>query len=253
MGIKAAGADLGFKGGLFNGARWVALYSAEATELSGNAYARVQRALSNWTENGAGMVNSGQIDFPQPNPAAWPEITHWGLHSHATNAALLLQYDSTDTAAPQLGAPVGMLDATIGWRFTDHVTAIGGQKMCSEGLVSGTRALTLHEGDPGATGANMIDQAVTVAAGLWTADTQAANAGEGTHPKRRRLRNNAVVSFGAAITDLPKPTYIALRDGTGANANVLWRDQLPADVLDPALGDTLSVSTNTLAIYCPID
>ena len=249
---KAEGADLLFKGGAFNRTTHVALFSAAGTELTGNAYARVSRTLSNWKDDGAGMVNDGAIEFPQPNPAAWSAITHWGLYTAASSGTLLVDYDSTDTAAPQLGAPVGMLDGTIGWRFSDHATQAGGRKMLDEGLVSGTRTLTLHDGAPGTTGANMIDQAVTVAAAAWTLDTQAADAEAGT-VKRRRARNNTVINFGAAITDLPTPTFIALRDGTSSNAPVLWLDALPGSTTDPALGDTLSIAANTLAIYIPID
>ena len=253
MGMKAQGADLLFKGGLYNGNRWLALFSATTpTELSGNSYARAATTLASWKADGAGYINDGNINFPAPNPSAWLAIVSYGLYSALTGGTLYYDFDSTDTAAPALGATVGFLDSTIGYRFTGAVTTMGGQVACSAGLLSGTRALSLHSAAPGATGGSQVDDSVTVTAGQWTVDTQAADAVENT-PKRRRARNNAIIDWGVQTTDVAQPTHIALRDGTGTSANVLWSDALPGNTDDPSLGDTIQAAANAIQIYIPID
>ena len=253
MGMKAAGADLLFKGGLYNGNRFLALFSglSPLTEISGNSYARLARTLTNWKADGAGYINDGNFDFPAPQPAGWPAIVGYGLYSATTGGTLYYDFDSTDTAAPALGAPVGFLDSTIGYRFTG-VTDTGGQLSCSAGLLSGTRALSLHSQAPGATGGNQIDDSVVVTAGQWTVDTQAADGDAGT-PKRRRAQNNVIIDWGVQTSDVAQPTHIALRDGTGTGANVLWSNALPVATDDPALGDTIQAAVNALKIYIPID
>ena len=254
MALKADGADLCFKDGLLNGTRGIAAFSAADTELTGNAYARISRALSNWRSDTNGYVNDGLWEFPQPTPAAWLAITHWGIYSGTITGNLLYDYDSTDTAAPQLGASVGFADGAIGIKFSGgKFTDAGGLKICNEGLVSGTRALTLHSGTTAATG-NFIDQPVSVAAAAWTADTIDHTPGTSDGQKHRRLRNNAQINFGVAITDLAQPMSVALRDGTdGSSAAILWSSVFDPAAGDPGLGDAITFAANAIEITLPID
>ena len=86
MGMKAAGADLLFKGGLYNGNRYLALFSATTpTELSGNSYARLRLQLSDWKADGAGYINDGNKAFTPPSPSGWPAIVSYGLYSALTS------------------------------------------------------------------------------------------------------------------------------------------------------------------------
>ena len=251
MGLKAAGADLAFKGGVLNGSRGVGLLSASETEFSGNAYARLSRALNQWTASGNGYVNTALWEFVQPAPGAWPAVSLWGLWPAASSGSLLLEYDHADTAAPQLGASVGFAAEAIGVRFGGRITQAGGRAACASGLVSGTRYLTVHSG-AAAAGGNFVDEPVQISAGSWTADTINNTPGTSDGQKHRRLRNNAEVSFGAAVTNLPALMSVALRDGSnGANAGILWSSTFSTE--DPALGDTLSFAANALSITLPID
>lgn len=252
MGLKSAGADVAFKGGLLNAARGLALFSAQDTELSGNAYARLSRALANWTADTNGYLNNGLWEFPQPTPNAWPAISLWGIYSAPSGGDLLYDLDVTDTDAPQLGASVGFADETIGIRFSGgRITDDGALKICNEGLVSGTRYLTVHTG-ASASGSNFVDQPVAISASAWTADTINNTPSTSDGQKHRRIRNNAVVNFGAAVSDLAELNSVALRDGSnGATADILWSSTFTAQ--DPALGDTLSFAANALEIYVPID
>ena len=254
MAVKAAGADLAFKGGVVNGTRGVAGFSAAGTELSGNAYARISMALNAWNVTANGFRNTAKITFPRPTPAAWLPITHWGLYSQVSGGNLLLDYDSTDTAAPQLGAEVGFLATTFGWDFSGgKILAPGALKMCNEGLVSGTRYITLHSGaTPG--GGNFIDQPVQVAEATWSVDTIDHTPGTTDGQKHRRARNGSVINFGAAITDLPALMSLSLRDGAnGTSAAVLWGSTYTTAPDNPDLGDTLSLAENAVEILIPID
>lgn len=250
-GLRQAGSDLFFKGGLFNGNRHLAAFSAEGVELSGNAYVRRLAVLADWSASGRDYRNNKTLDFADPT-MAWLAITHWGMYDAATGGNLLVDFElGAATLAPAAGAEVGFDANTIGWGFIGATTVAGSHKGANEGLVSGTRYLTLHSAEPNDDGSNVIDQPVQVTAGQWTVDTSGTN---------RRARNNARLSFGAAVTDLPTPTWVALRDGNvynnatpANNSRVLWKDQFDTAAMDPDLGDTLSFPVNTLSILVAID
>lgn len=254
MGYKVAGADLLFKGGLLNGSRHVGLLDASDAELSGNAYARIALALAAWTKGTSAYSNTAAIQFPQPNPAAWGAIGGWSLHSAATAGDVLADDDlPADTSAPQLGASVRINAGTLVVSLSGAVLAAGSLKAMDEGLLSGTRALSLHSAAVPST-SNQQDDSVTIAAASWTLDTQdAVSSGpaEDQHPKRRRARNNTVVSFGVQTSNLPALMTVALRDGTATSADILWYDQFSTE--DPSLGDTLTFPVNALAIHIPVD
>ena len=256
-GIKLAGAQLAYKGGLLNATRFIGLFSAEGTELTGNNYARVSIALAGWQADGSEYENTAVLTFGPPQPAAWLPIDSWGLFSASSGGARLLDVDITDTAAPGIGASVTAAAEAIGYGFTGAVTQDGSIAALSEGLLSGTRYITLHpgaspsktEGGDAGTTSNAIATngntagtgtplAVQAQAGQWTIDTSTQT--------NARARNNVVLSYGIQAADLPQPGSIALRDGNAHTSNILWTAALTAD--DPDLGDALQFNVNSIVI-----
>jgi hypothetical protein len=80
------------------GTVYIALYTAApsdsggGTEVAGNGYARV--ALTNNSTNwpnasGGAKANGVAITFPAASGGNWGTVTHFGIHSHITNDALL--------------------------------------------------------------------------------------------------------------------------------------------------------------------
>lgn len=126
----------------------------------------------------------------------------------------------------------------------DSITQEGSLACLDEGLVSGTRYLTLHSAKPGDTGGNQVGDALQAAEEDWTLSTSGSN---------RRARNNSVLTYGASTTDLDAPTWVALRDGNATDANVLWRQLLSPAPANPKIGDSLSFATNALVIAFGID
>ena len=264
MGLKAAGADLAFKGGLLAGSKYVGLIDSSDAEFSGNSYARVALtgfgAGNSWQADGESYENINAVTFPQPTGGAWPGIAKWGLYTAATSGSLLLDVDvNPDTAAPQIGADVSAAAEALAWGFTG-ITDAGALVMMSQGLFSGTRQVTLHTGDPGTTGASVIFTdgvvwngsnqgsktvlSVATTAGNWTLNSL-------TTPNRRQARNNVVLNYGAQAADLPDPTFLALRDGTAVDSTVLWSGALSAS--DPGLGATIRFLANNISIRIATD
>ena len=256
-GMKLGGANLAFKGGLLNATRYIGLFSAEGTELSGNNYNRVGIALAGWQADGSEYENVAVQTFGPPNPGAWLPIVGWGLFANSTGGTRLFDVDITDTAAPGIGASVTAAAEAIGYGFTGAVTSDGSLAALSEGLLSGTRYITLHpgasptktEGGDAGTTSNAIATngavngggtplAVQAQASNWTVDN--------TSNTNARARNNAVLSYGIQAADLPQPGSIALRDGNAHTSNILWTAALTAD--DPDLGDALQFNVNAITI-----
>lgn len=74
-----------------------------ATELTGNAYARQSIAFANGATSPAGTIsNTGLIQFPVANPAAWNTITGFGIYDTSTGGNLLVH--GSLTAAKVVGA-----------------------------------------------------------------------------------------------------------------------------------------------------
>ena len=253
-GMKLGGAMLAYKGGLLNASRYIGLFSAEGTELSGNNYNRVAIALAGWQADGNEYENTAIQTFGPPNPGAWLPIDSWGLFANSTGGTRLLDVDITDTAAPGIGASVTAAAEAIGYGFTGAVTQDGSRAALSEGLLSGTRYITLHPGaTPTKTGGDDTSNAIATngavngggtplaaqaAAGQWTIDTSTQT--------NARARNNVVLSYGIQAADLPRPGSIALRDGNAHTSNILWTAALTAD--DPDLGDALQFNVNAIVI-----
>ena len=261
-GLKEAGATLTFKGGLLNGNRYIGLFSAEGTELSGNGYARKLIALAGWTEDGAEYENTAAVTFGPPNPA-WAAITHWGLFSAQTSGNLLFDVDITDTDVPQVGADVTAAMKVLGAGFTGAVSTDGSIAAMKEGLLQGTRYISLHnhavpavaDSDDGtgsadgnhintdgsvgaASGKTMV--AVAAAAADWTVDSPSNT--------NRRARNNKQLQYGVQTADLPDPLSIAIRDGNMPTSKILWTSALTSP--DPQLGDALHFAANGIVIPC---
>ncbi len=76
---------------------WVALFTVTptkaggGTEVSGNAYARVSTAPTDWTVSGSPFVaqNANTITFPTATPAGWGTIVAVGLFDAATVGNLM--------------------------------------------------------------------------------------------------------------------------------------------------------------------
>lgn len=71
---------------------YVALYTAApsdaggGTEVSGNAYARVQvtNSSATWTRTANVIANNIAVTFAAPSPAAWGTVTHFTLMDAST-------------------------------------------------------------------------------------------------------------------------------------------------------------------------
>ena len=253
-GIKFGGAQLAYKGGLLNGTRHIGLFSAEGTELAGNNYTRVSIALAGWQADGSEYENTAVQTFGPPQPAAWLPIDSWGLFASSSGGTRLLDVDITDTAAPGIGASVTAAAEAIGYGFTGAASTEGSLAALSEGLLSGTRYITLHVGatpnrtagddtsnaisTDGSSAGGGTPLAVQATATQWTVDM--------TNQTNARARNNVVLSYGIQAADLPRPGSIALRDGNAHTSNILWTAALTAD--DPDLGDALQFNVNAIVI-----
>lgn len=250
MGMKAAGADLCFKGGLFKGNRWLAAFSSATAELSGSGYARIQTVLADWQADGRKYENAAIENFPLPS-AAWLGITHWGLYSASTSGTLLIQNQlSSATPAPTIGASVGFDAEAVSWALTGALTQTGSQKAQSEGLFSGTRYLVLCTGDPLGAADTIQNQLSGVNPLLTKAADWSLDSPSNTS---RRARNNKILSFGSTSTDVDRPTHVALADGNSTSAKVLASDQFDVQANDPALGDTLSFAAQALQVSLTVD
>ena len=262
-GIKKAGANLAFNGGLLNGTRHIALLSAETTEITATGYAREEMTLSDWTADGASYENGAEITFGPPR-AVWPAIVGWALYDLSSAGNLYFNVDITDTAAPGIGAAVTTAAGQIGYSFSGGNLQTAGSIAClTEGLITQTRYLTLHAGatptistDSGSDGlddgtGNHINTDGTTGFGAaktlvtrpitltqWTLDDPSVT--------RRRARNNVGINYGIQTADLPDPLSVALRAGNGAGSPILMYWAVTAD--DPELGDTLQFAANAIAI-----
>ena len=246
MGMKTAGATLFYKGGLLGGTKYIGLIDTSDSELSGDAYARVAMAgfggSDSWQLDGEEYENRESVAFPSPT-GAWSAIGKWGLYSALTSGELLADVDiDPDTAAPQTAADVSAAMQTLGIGFTG-VTPAGSLKGMNEGLLSGTRYVTLHSGNPGTAGASFVGALrAQVAESAWNLDDNASN---------RRARNGSVISFGSQASNLGAVTWVALRDGAGANAAVLFSTSFSS--VDPAAGDTISFGARAISVLLPVD
>ena len=257
-GLKLAGANLVYKGGLFNGDRYLALLSAETVELTQNGYARESVALSDWQIDGRMYENAAQELFGPPT-VAWPAIVGWAAYSALTAGDLLFNVEVTATDPPGIGATVGADAEGISYSFSMGTLTTTGSTVCmNEGLVSGTRYLILSSGTTpdagdGSTdddgnfintdgttgyGASRTPVGIAVTEGQWSLDTVSTT--------QRRARNNVALNYGVQSANLPDPMSVALTDGSGHGSNILWYWTVTAD--DPGLGDALSWGTNSLSI-----
>ena len=263
MGLKVAGANLVYNGGLLQGTKYLGLIDSGGDEFTGNSYARIavsgfSGGSADWQVDGNQYENKAAETFPQPQGGAWPAISAWGLYDASSAGNVLFDLDITDTAAPQIGAMVSAMAEAIAFGISG-ATNMGSLLAMSEGIFAGTRAFTLHTGDPGTTGAQVIFTDGVV----WNGSNQAGKTvlsrsvvtanwsyDNVTGPHRRRARN-AELSYGAQQADLPDPTYVALRNGTAHDSGVLWSSALTA--ADPGLGYTLTFAANAFTFYLPID
>ena len=248
MGVKPAGADLILKNGIFNGSRYLGARNAADAEIDENPYSRILMTLADWQASGRRYENKADENFPLPTEA-WEAIARWSLHTHATAQAgnsdlLMTQPIRAGGAAAAIGAAVGWDAGLFELGFTGHVTVAGSLKCCNEGLLSGTRYLSVHLGPPGDNGAQLIDQPLQVFEADWSFSTA------GT---QRRARNNKVFDFGALATDVTTPMYVALRAGAATNSDVLWADQFSPLPSDPGLGYRMRFLANALVIPITID
>ena len=255
-GLKAGGADLAYKGGLFNGNRYAALFSAEGVELTGNNYARVLMALADWRADGSEYENVGAETWGPPN-AIWSAIDSWGLFAATSGGTRLFDVDITDTDPPALNAMVSAAVEALAYGFDGAITEDGSIACLTEGLLSGTRAITLHPGSTpmktdagesttsnavatnGSSNGGGTPLVIAAAAADWTITNQNATT--------RRARNNKVLDFGPQAANLPQIASIALRDGSAHTSKILWTAEL-ATARNPNLGDDIEFAVNGISI-----
>ena len=244
MGLKVAGAKLLLKGGLLNGNRYLAAMTDASTEFGNTGgYARILMTLSDWeAENSGGWYrNDDEENFPTPT-ANLADPTHIGLYDAATSGNLLwVNALSSNVNAPQLGSNFGFDENAVRQRVSGVVTADGSKAAMTEGLLSGTRYISLHSASPSAS--NRQGSSVQVQASHWDFVSGSEN----------QARINRIVTWGAQQTNLADITHFALRDGSGASAKILFADSLDNNPDDPAIGDTISFAANALSITLAVD
>jgi len=249
MGLKSSGADRLLTTGFLKGNTWAGLLydnSGTKTEISGNGYARVARTLADWQRDGASAryENDGAFLHPAVSTANWPAITDAALWSVATGGTpfATVEFDSA-TDAPQVGQQVRWQDEMAKWGVTSGgITVAGSVAMLTEGLVGGTRAISFHSATPSNT--NRLGDSVSVTSADFTADSPAGE---------RRIRNNKRIATPSLSTDVAVPTHVALRDGTGATAGILWTGAVTGNPSDPSVDDVLSIATNALSFQLTVE
>lgn len=90
---------------------YVALFTAApsdsggGTEVSGNAYARVQVTNdgTTWTRTTSTISNAIAITFAAPSPANWGTVTHWGVFDAASAGNLLFHAALTNSRSTSVG------------------------------------------------------------------------------------------------------------------------------------------------------
>ena len=249
MGLKVEGAKLLLKGGLLNRTNYIAALADAATEFTNTGnYARIAIALAAWTLTNAGAAeNTAAANFPSPS-AVLQDPMYMGMYdSQAVGSGnlLLTTAFAGNPEPPGIGAPFGFDAGQIDLGRTAASKVIGrGQRAAfEEGLVSGTRYFSVHSAEPGDQGGSQIDDSVLVAASLW----------DFTASMEQEVQNNASIAFGVQASDEARPTWTALRDGAGAGANVLWKDELDEQALDPDVGATITILANMVTIGFTID
>lgn len=252
MGLKAAGADLLFKGGLLNGTRGIAALSAAGTEFgAAGGYERIAMALADWTipvsgANHGTARNTAVQNWPEPT-AVLADMTHFGIYSATSAGDLLWDFAIDGDVDPaQIGADFGIDAGALVLGGSGVVTNEGMRLAFREGLLSGTRAISIHTAEPDATGSNQEGASVTVTAAQFDLTSNTANT-------LRRARNNVRVRPAASTTDLDDTTWAALRAGTASNAQVLMKAAYTNNPDDPASGDALVFNTNMFEIRLTVD
>lgn len=88
---------------------------AGGTELSGNAYARVDVTAAFSAASGGAVTNSAAVDFPTAS-GAWSAVVAWGLYTASSGGTYLLG-DSCSLGTLSSGQfhriPAGDLDFTV--------------------------------------------------------------------------------------------------------------------------------------------
>lgn len=93
---------------------YVALFTAApsdsggGTEVSGNAYARVEvtNNSSSWTRTNSTVVNDNAITFPTPTPSGWGTVTHYGIYDASSGGNLIDWNVLTNARVTQAGTPL---------------------------------------------------------------------------------------------------------------------------------------------------
>ena len=102
---------------------YVALFTAApndaggGTEVSGNAYARVQvvNSSSTWTRTSSQIANNIAVTFAAPSPSAWGTVTHFGLYDASSGGNLIGWAALTTPRATSVGVALSFAigDLTI--------------------------------------------------------------------------------------------------------------------------------------------
>lgn len=75
------------------------------TEVTGNAYARVEltNSSASWDLVNSTISNKIAVTFPAPSPSAWGTVTHWALYDAASGGNLLFHAPLTNARATVAG------------------------------------------------------------------------------------------------------------------------------------------------------
>ena len=90
---------------------YVALFTAApsdsggGTEVSGNAYARVEVTNDNttWSRSSSTVSNDIAITFAAPSPSNWGTVTHWGIFDAASAGNLYFHAALTNSRSTTVG------------------------------------------------------------------------------------------------------------------------------------------------------
>lgn len=87
-----------------------------ANEVVGNAYARVPFAMG--APNSGAGASSATIAFPAPAPAAWGDLTHWGVWDAAAGGTFYGGDVLNAVVHTAVGVPVAFPTGNITWSET---------------------------------------------------------------------------------------------------------------------------------------
>jgi hypothetical protein len=207
---------------------WASLHSGDpgltgTNELSGNGYGRKAVTAGAPVAHSGATDNTGAVTFGPATGSNWAQATYGGLFDAETVGNFMGGAALTDARTVNAGQyaeyAIGALDFSIGTQFgEDIIDAIVNALLRNTELVYAQAYMSLHSGDPGATGANELsgNNYSRTAASFGAANAKSCS-------------NDAVVNTAIASGDWAQATYLGLWSAA-TDGTFLWKDSLTAPV-----------------------